>query len=350
MIRLLFRVTGKDGASTLHSAEVHGSKSALLLDTPNVEIIGFEDCREINPRIPLSVKDERAFGHWIRHQWGPNHPGGVSTTWKNEGDGGIPIPQHLATEIENVFKDGGRPDVVYTPGEPEILCGGAENGQGQQIPSSKDVGLGGTAMDYRDVYEQREVLPGVFEPRVKSTINADGLPESLCTELERVITDYYRDSATEWNAKHFGSSVEQEPAAAHSPGHFIVEDQQSSNSGSEVREFTTKQLPEFFVIDDPVREGESSPTAKSVSEYVRDTIASRLKNAQSEAGEDPRLVHGNGLNTKLWILMRPNGEFVKSTTEEGGESYISCTSQEEAVKVAEHQKVFDIECVPYRVF
>lgn len=366
MIRLLFRVLGQDGVSSLHSAEVHGSKSALLLDTPNVEIIGFEDCREINPRISISFAEQIALAKqngkdlreivaasklWVPQTEGPNRPGGVSATWKNEGDGGIPIPPHLATEIEKVFKDGDGPDVVYTPGEPEILCGGAENVQRQQIPASADMGLGGTAMDYRDLYEQKEVLPGVFEPRVKSTINADGLPESLRAELERVITDYYRKSVTEWN---FGCGVEQVPAAAHSPGHFIVEDQQPSNSGSEVREFTTKQLPEFVVIDDPAKEGKASPTAESVAEYFRDTIASRVKKAEDEAkdesGEDPRLVHGNGLNTKLWMLMRPSGEFVKSTTEEGGESYISCTSHEEAVKVAEHQKVFDIECVPYRVF
>jgi len=56
------------------------------------------------------------------------------------------------------------------------------------------------------------------------------------------------------------------------------------------------------------------------------------------------------INCSLWLLLRPNGEFVKSTTEEGGESYIACTSLDEAQKVAEQQKIYDIECVPHRVF
>lgn len=59
---------------------------------------------------------------------------------------------------------------------------------------------------------------------------------------------------------------------------------------------------------------------------------------------------GRDIKTKLWMLMRPSGEFVKSTTEEGGESYIACTSFEEAQKVAEQQKIYDIDCVPQRVF
>jgi hypothetical protein len=228
MIRLLFRVTGKDGATTLHSAEVHGSKSALLLDTPNVEIIGFEDCRDQD--IPMTAKNERLFGNWIRNQWGPTHPGGVSATWKNEGDGGIPIPPHLVAEIENVFKDSERPDVVYTPGEPEIPCGGA------------------TAMDYRELYERKEIQPA----------------EMSAAEIGKVIAD-------------------------------------------------------------------------RISEQRKGT-------------EDPTVLQAAGAKTQLWLMLRPSGEFVKSTTEEGGESYIACTSFDEAQKVAEQQKIYDIECVPHRVF
>lgn len=305
MIRLLFRVTGEGGAVTLHSAEVHGSKSALLLRTPIADIIGFEDCREQD--VPMRVKDERAFGNWIRHQWGPTHRGGVSATWKPD-DGGIPIPPNVAAEIENVFKDGERSDVVYTPGEPEIPCGGPDAVLGQEIPKPESIGFGATAMGYRELYEQKEIQPA------DAVVIPEGSPVNPATQGE------------------YGKFI--------APGEF--------------REFTTKKLPEFVVIDDPVKEGEASPTAESVAEYVRDTIASRVKKAEDEAkdedGEDSRKIYGSGLTTKLWLLMRPSGEFVKSTTEEGGESYISCTSHEEAVKVAEHQKVFDIECVPYRVF
>ena len=228
MIRLLFRVTGKDGATTLHSAEVHGSKSALLLDTPNVEIIGFEDCRDQD--IPMTAKNERLFGNWIRNQWGPTHPGGVSATWKNEGDGGIPIPPHLVAEIENVFKDSDAAEVAYTLGEPEIPCGGV------------------TAMDYREQYERKEMQPA----------------EMSAAEIGKVIAD-------------------------------------------------------------------------RISEQRKGT-------------EDPTVLQAAGAKTQLWLMLRPSGEFVKSTTEEGGESYIACTSFDEAQKVAEQQKIYDIECVPHRVF
>jgi len=229
MIRLLFRVTGKDGAVTLHSAEVHGAKSALLLDTPNVEIIGFEDCREINPRI-LSFAEQIARakqGGKALREFAAKRSGGVSATWKNEG---IPIPPHIATEIENVFKDSERPDVVHTPGEPEIPCGGA------------------TAMDYHDLYERKEIQPA----------------EMSAAEIGKAIAD-------------------------------------------------------------------------RISEQRKST-------------EDPTVLQGAGVKTQIWLMLRPSGEFVKSTTEEGGESYIACTSFDEAQKVAEQQKIYDIECVPHRVF
>lgn len=243
MIRLLFRVTAEGGAVTLHSAEVHGSKSALLLDTPKVEIIGFEDCREQD--VPMRVKGERAFGHWIRNQWGPTHPGGVSATWKPD-NGGIPIPEHLVSVIQGL--------------EPEIPCGGPSAVLGQEIPGTESIGLGATAMDYRELYERKEIQPAA--------------------------------------------------AKSHPDGYFIVDDQSSkepSNPESEVREFTTKQLP----------------------------VSVAFTNAPS---------------MQLWLMLRANGEFVKSTTEEGGESYIACTSEQEALKVAEQQKIYDIDCVPHRVF
>lgn len=104
----------------------------------------------------------------------------------------------------------------------------------------------------------------------------------------------------------------------------------------------------FISVDDPG--AQEPPNPESVAEYFRETLASRRKKAEEEAGEDPRVLHENGLHTKLWLLLRPNGEFVKSTTEEGGESYIACTSFDEAQKVAEQQKIYDIECVPHRVF
>lgn len=257
MIRLLFRVTAEGGAVTLHSAEVHGSKSALLLDTPKVEIIGFEDCREQD--VPMRVKDVRAFRHWIQNQWGPVHPGGVSAFWKPD-DGGIPIPPNVAAEIEKVFKDGEAPEVAYTPREPEIPCGGADALMAQEIPGTESMGLGATAMDYREMYERKEIQPS--------------------------------------------------KASSHPDGYFIVDDQSSkepSNSESEVREFTTKQLPVSVAFTD-------APSMQ------------------------------------LWLMLRANGEFVKSTTEEGGESYIACTSEQEARKVAEQQKIYDIDCVPHRVF
>jgi hypothetical protein len=71
---------------------------------------------------------------------------------------------------------------------------------------------------------------------------------------------------------------------------------------------------------------------------------------QSDQQETPGVLYGQGLAGQLWLLLRPSGAFVKSTTEEGGESYIACTSFEEAQKVAEQQKIYDIECVPHRVF
>lgn len=269
MIRLLFRVTGEGGAVTLHSAEVHGSKSALLLGTPIADIIGFEDCREQD--VPMRVKDERAFGHWIRNQWGPRHPGGVSATWKPD-DGGIPIPPNVAAEIENAFKDSERPDVVYTPGEPEIPCGCPGAVLGQEIPGPESMGLGATAMDYRNLYERKEIQPAA--------------------------------------------------ASSHPDGYFIV--------------------------DDPAQKGDYSP--EKVGDFIADTITERLKQSREEAGEQPGILYGQGLKTQLWLMLRANGEFVKSTTEEGGESYIACTSEQEARKVAEQQKIYDIACVPHRVF
>jgi hypothetical protein len=230
MIRLLFRVTGKDGATTLHSAEVHGSKSALLLDTPNVEIIGFEDCRQINPSVSLSFAQHVA----IAKQMGElqkcvaRRPGGVSATWND--DGGIPIPPHLVADIENVFKDSDAAEVAYTLGEPEIPCGGV------------------TAMDYRELYERKEIQPA----------------EMSAAEIGKVIAD-------------------------------------------------------------------------RISEQRKGT-------------EDPTVLQAAGAKTQLWLMLRPSGEFVKSTTEEGGESYIACTSFDEAQKVAEQQKIYDIDCVPHRVF
>lgn len=218
MIRLLFRVLGQDGASALHSAEVHGSKSALLLD-PKVEIIGFEDCREINPRISISFAEQIALakqnGKELRDIIA------ASKLW---------VPQNMGLNPEN------------KPVVDEI--------KEQEIPEPNDIGLGGPAMDYRDLYEQKEVQP----PEAKSL-----------------------------------------PA-----GYFEV-----------------------------------------------DVLGLDKEYAESSGHSQPALC--SGIDMKLWMLMRPSGEFVKSTTEEGGESYISCTSEEEAVKVAEHQKVFDIECVPYRV-
>lgn len=71
---------------------------------------------------------------------------------------------------------------------------------------------------------------------------------------------------------------------------------------------------------------------------------------QSDQQETPGVLYGQGLAGQLWLLLRPSGEFVKSTTEEGGESYIACTSLDEAQKVAEQQKIYDIDCVPHRVF
>lgn len=52
---------------------------------------------------------------------------------------------------------------------------------------------------------------------------------------------------------------------------------------------------------------------------------------------------------QLWLLRQKNGDFVKTTTEEGGLSYIACTSEQEAQKVAQAQKIYDIESVPHRV-
>lgn len=258
MIRILFRVPGVTGEtlSTVHSAEVHGQKSALLLN-PEIEIIGFEDCRE--QYVPMRVKDERAFGHWIRNQCGPVHPVGVSAFWKPD-DGGIPIPPNVAAEIENVFKDSERPGVVYTPGEPEIPCGGPDAVLGQEIPGAGSNGISATAMDYRELYERKEIQPAA--------------------------------------------------ASSHPDGYFVVDDQtakEPSNPESEVREFTTKKLPLSVAFTD-------APSMQ------------------------------------LWLMLRANGEFVKSTTEEGGESYIACTSEQEARKVAEQQKIYDIDCVPHRVF
>jgi hypothetical protein len=217
MIRLLFRVTGKDGASTLHSAEVHGSKSALLLDTPNVEIIGFEDCREINPRISIGYAEQ------------------------------IALAKQNAKELREIIAANKLwvPQNVGLNPEDKLV---ADAIKGQEIPSSEGIGLGGTAMDYRDLYESKEIPPAEMSP------------------------------------EEIGKAI-----------------------------------------------------AESISEQRKDK-------------QSPGILYGNGPRTQLWLLLRPNGEFVKSTTEEGGESYIACTSLDEAQKVAEQQKIYDIECVPHRVF
>jgi len=114
----------------------------------------------------------------------------------------------------------------------------------------------------------------------------------------------------------------------------------------ERRSFTTKKHPGYFVIDDPMQV--ENPTPRSAAEWISETIRKRSESAAST--EDPRIIQGQGLASQLWLLLRPSGAFVKSTTEEGGESYIACTSFEEAQKVAEQQKIYDIECVPHRVF
>lgn len=233
MIRILFRVPGVTGEtlSTVHSAEVHGQKSALLLN-PEIEIIGFEDCREQD--VPSKESREKSFGHWIRHHWGPTFPE-VNTI--NRANGGIPIPPHLVPDIERAFRKD----------KEQSEHGGEASVRGQEIPVAESIGIGATAMDYRDLYERKEIQAQV----------------SSEAELEKAITDAVR---------------------------------------SEI------------------------PT------------------------ERPTVLYGQGLSMQLWLLMRPSGEFVKSTTEEGGESYIACKSEQEALKVAEQQKIYDIDCVPHRVF
>jgi hypothetical protein len=277
MIRLLFSVgDGGQTAKTFHSIDLPDEKAKLLLQSTAV-VIGFENCREINLKTSLGYAEQIAL--WEKtakelRELAAIRPGGFSATWKNDGnvDGGIPIPPNVAAEIENVFKDSERPDVVYTPGEPEIPCNGSENVQRQQIPASADMGLGATAMDYRNLYERKEIQPAA----VKS--HPDG----------------------------------------------------------------------YFIIDDPAQKGDHSP--EKVGEFIADTITDRLKQSREESGEQPGIIYGQGLKTKLWLMLRANGEFVKSTTEEGGESYIACTSEQEARKVAEQQKIYDIDCVPHRVF
>jgi hypothetical protein len=264
MIRLFFSVgDGGQTAKTFHSIDLPDEKAKLLLQSTAV-VIGFENCREINLRTSLGYAEQialwRQTGKELR-ELAAIRPGGVSATWKNDGnvDGGIPIPPHLATEIEKVFKDGESPEVAYTPGEPEIPCGGLGAVLGQEIPGPESMGLGATAMGYRELYERKEIQPS--------------------------------------------------KASSHPAGYFVVDEQSAkkpSNPESEVREFTTKQLPVSVAFTD-------APSMQ------------------------------------LWLMLRANGEFVKSTTEEGGESYIACTSEQEARKVAEQQKIYDIDCVPHRV-
>lgn len=54
--------------------------------------------------------------------------------------------------------------------------------------------------------------------------------------------------------------------------------------------------------------------------------------------------------TELWLLQdAKTQQYVKSTTDEGGESFIAFTSFEQADKAAKHQAIFDIECTPVRL-
>jgi hypothetical protein len=84
---------------------------------------------------------------------------------------------------------------------------------------------------------------------------------------------------------------------------------------------------------------------EELGKALAESISERRKGTESSS-----VLYGHGLRTKLWLLLRPSGAFVKSTTEEGGESYIACTSLDEAQKVVEQQKIYDIDCVPHRVF
>lgn len=141
----------------------------------------------------------------------------------------------------------------------------------------------------------------------------------------------------------------------------------------ERRSFTTKKHPGYFVLENEALEAsyvakETVPVVGENGEIVgrrckqtdclneQDILEQHLREAVKESvqranqKEMPGVLYGQGLGSKLWLLLRPSGEFVKSTTEEGGVSYIACTSLEEAQKVAEQQKIYDIDCVPHRVF
>jgi hypothetical protein len=55
-------------------------------------------------------------------------------------------------------------------------------------------------------------------------------------------------------------------------------------------------------------------------------------------------------NGELWILEDQHGKPVPCTNKEGEvDVVIACTSEAEADKVVEYQKLFDIVCVPRRV-
>ena len=53
---------------------------------------------------------------------------------------------------------------------------------------------------------------------------------------------------------------------------------------------------------------------------------------------------------ELWLLLNTKtGKFVETTTTEGGLAYISCPNEQEAKKVAEQQRIYDIDSKPMRV-
>jgi len=251
MIRLLFRVTGKDGASTLHSAEVHGSKSALLLDTPNVEIIGFEDCREINPRISIGYAEQIALA---KQNCTLKEIIAKNKLW---------VPQNVGLNPEGKLV--------------------ADAIKGQQIPSSEDIGLGGTAMDYRDLYEQREVLPGVFEARGKPTINADGVPwihrQGTKPDLSQVSLDALKDEiALRDLVKKREENPPDKPVFEISDdGGFVIPPEIAQQIEAE---FQPAGPAGFISVDDPG--AQEPPNPESVAEYFRETLASRRKKAEEE--------------------------------------------------------------------
>ena len=116
---------------------------------------------------------------------------------------------------------------------------------------------------------------------------------------------------------------------------------------------------------------EMAASARMEHEIVDSLV--KAGNAIFQPSKDRSMLHGNGSEettggvevtqasvpapglshdpvAEFWVLLNTKtGKFVETTTTEGGVAYIVCPSLQEAEKVVEQQKIYDIESRPIRI-